>query len=69
MLFRSIFRLLQEKGGIPERDMFNTFNMGTGMVLVVDKEDVVKAVSALDGAGESPRVIGTVASGGGVELL
>ena len=64
-----IFRLLQEKGGIPERDMFNTFNMGTGMVLVVDKEDVVKAVSALDGAGESPRVIGTVASGGGVELL
>ncbi len=64
-----IFRLLQEKGGIPERDMFNTFNMGTGMVLVVDKEDVVKAVSALDGAGESPRVIGTVASGGSVELL
>ena len=64
-----IFRLLQEKGGIPERDMFNTFNMGTGMVLVVDKEDVVKAVSALDGAGESPRVIGTVVSGGGVELL
>ena len=64
-----IFRLLQEKGGIPERDMFNTFNMGTGMVLVLDKEDVVKAVSALDGAGESPRVIGTVASGGGVELL
>ena len=60
---------LQEKGGIPERDMFNTFNMGTGMVLVVDKEDVVKAVSALDGAGESPRVIGTVVSGGGVELL
>ena len=64
-----IFRLLQEKGGIPERDMFNTFNMGTGMVLVVDKEDVVKAVSALDGAGEPPRVIGTVVSGGGVELL
>ena len=64
-----LFRLLQEKGGIPERDMFNTFNMGTGMVLVVDKEDVVKAVSALDGAGESPRVIGTVASGGSVELL
>ena len=64
-----IFSLLQEKGGISERDMFFNFNMGTGMVLVVDKEDVVKAVSALDGAGESPRVIGTVASGGGVELL
>ena len=50
--------------------MFNTFNMGVGMVLVVDKEDVVKAVSALDGAGCPARVIGEVASGdGGVELL
>ena len=65
-----IFSLLQEKGGIPERDMFNTFNMGTGMVLVVDKEDVVKAVSALDGAGAAPRIIGEVVpGGGGVELL
>jgi len=43
-----IFSLLQEKGGISERDMFNTFNMGTGMVLVVDKEDAAKAVAALD---------------------
>ena len=66
----SIFSLLQKTGGIPERDMFNTFNMGVGMVLVVDKEDVVKAVSALDGAGCPARVIGEVASGdGGVELL
>lgn len=65
-----IFSLLQEKGGIPERDMFNTFNMGTGMVLVVDKQDVVKAVSALDGAGCPTRVIGEVVPGdGGVELL
>ena len=65
-----IFSLLQEKGGIPERDMFNTFNMGTGMVLVVDKEDAAKAVAALDGAGAAPRIIGEVVpGGGGVELL
>ena len=65
-----IFSLLQEKGGISERDMFNTFNMGTGMVLVVDKEDAAKAVAALDGAGAAPRIIGEVVPGdGGVELL
>ena len=50
--------------------MFNTFNMGVGMALIVDKEDVVKAVTALDAAGQSARVIGEVVSGGdGVELL
>ena len=65
-----IFSLIQKVGDIPERDMFNTFNMGVGMVLVVDKEDMVKAVAALDAAGEAPRVIGEVVSGdGGVELL
>ena len=65
-----IFSLLHEKGGISERDMFNTFNMGTGMVLVVDKEDAAKAVAALDGAGAAPRIIGEVVpGGGGVELL
>ena len=65
-----IFSLIQKAGDIPERDMFNTFNMGVGMVLVVDKEDMVKAVSALDAAGEAPRVIGEVVPGDrGVELL
>ncbi|MBD5119169.1 MAG: phosphoribosylformylglycinamidine cyclo-ligase [Clostridiales bacterium] len=65
-----IFSLLQKTGNIPERDMFNTFNMGAGMVLVVDKEDVVKAVAALDRAGCPARVIGEVVPGdGGVELL
>ena len=65
-----IFSLLQKAGDIPERDMFNTFNMGIGMVLVVDKEDVVKAVAALDAAGQNARVIGEVVPGdGGVELL
>ncbi|MCI9156174.1 MAG: phosphoribosylformylglycinamidine cyclo-ligase [Lawsonibacter sp.] len=65
-----IFRLLQRLGNIPERDMFNTFNMGTGMVLVVAKEDVDKAVAALHGAGQGTRVIGEIVAGdAGVELL
>ena len=65
-----IFSLLQKKGNIPERDMFNTFNMGTGMVLVVAKEDVDKAVAALNREGEGARVIGEIVAGEtGVELL
>ena len=65
-----IFSLLQKTGDIPERDMFNTFNMGIGMVLIVDKEDMVKAITALDTAGCAARVIGEVVPGdGGVELL
>ena len=66
-----IFHLLQRLGSIPEHDMFNTFNMGTGMVLVVAKEDVDKAVAALNGAGQQGvRVIGEVVAGEtGVELL
>ena len=64
-----IFELIQKTGSIPERDMFNTFNMGTGMVLIVDQEDVTKAVAALDAAGQPSRVIGKVVPGdGGVEL-
>ena len=65
-----IFSLLQKTGDIPERDMFNTFNMGTGMVLVVDKNDVDKAEAALNSQGQSMCVIGEVVAGdGGVELL
>ncbi|MCI8869999.1 MAG: phosphoribosylformylglycinamidine cyclo-ligase [Lawsonibacter sp.] len=65
-----IFRMIQRLGGIPERDMFNTFNMGTGMVLVVDKNDADKARDLLLNAGCAPRIIGEAVSGdGGVELL
>ena len=65
-----IFSMIQRLGDIPERDMFNTFNMGVGLVLIVDKDDVDQAVSALAGKGQDAHVIGEVVSGdGGVELL
>ncbi|MDR0883650.1 MAG: phosphoribosylformylglycinamidine cyclo-ligase [Oscillospiraceae bacterium] len=59
---KPIFDIIQN-GTIPERDMFNTFNMGTGLVIAVDKEDADKAVRALCAAGEDARVIGEVIEG------
>ena len=56
----AIFRLLQEKGGIPERDMFNTYNMGVGMSVIVSKETADAALSALKNAGQDAYVIGEV---------
>ena len=43
-----IFRMLQKLGNIPEHDMFNTYNMGVGMAVIVAKEDADKAIAALD---------------------
>ena len=43
-----IFHMLQKLGSIPEHDMFNTYNMGVGMAVIVAKEDVDKAIAALD---------------------
>ena len=43
-----IFAMLQSKGSIPEHDMFNTYNMGVGMAVIVAKEDADKAIAALD---------------------
>ncbi|MBQ6467121.1 MAG: phosphoribosylformylglycinamidine cyclo-ligase [Clostridia bacterium] len=55
-----IFRLIAEKGGISERDMFNTFNMGVGMSIVVAPEDEETALAVLREAGEDPYVIGSI---------
>ena len=55
-----IFKLIQKKGNIPERDMFNTFNMGVGMSVIVDKKDADKAVEILRNAGEDAYIIGEV---------
>jgi len=53
-----IFNLLQKVGNIPERDMFNTFNMGVGMIVAVDKADAEKAVEAIKSAGEEAYILG-----------
>ena len=62
-----IFDLIAKQGNIPERDMFNTFNMGVGMSVVVSKEDADKALDVLKKAGEDAYIIGeTVGSDDGV---
>ena len=58
-----IFKLLQEKGNIPERDMFNTFNMGVGMILIVSADTVDKALQTLKAEGEDAWVIGEITVG------
>ncbi|MDD6980200.1 MAG: phosphoribosylformylglycinamidine cyclo-ligase [Clostridia bacterium] len=65
-----IFRLLQETGNIDERDMYNTFNMGVGMSVVVAKEDADTALATLREMGEDPYLIGEiVASDDKIELI
>lgn len=63
-----IFDLIQQKGNIPERDMFNTFNMGIGMVAVVDKNDTDTALNVLKEAGEGAVIIGEITDAEGVTL-
>ena len=58
-----IFPLLSRMGGISERDMFNTFNMGTGMVLVAAKNSADKALAALHSLGQEAGVIGEIVLG------
>ena len=58
-----IFELLAAKGNIPERDMYNTFNMGVGMTVIVTPEDREKALSVLADAGEEAYEIGTIVRG------
>jgi phosphoribosylformylglycinamidine cyclo-ligase len=59
----AIFRLLQKRGGIDEHMMYNTFNMGIGMVLALKAEDADKAIRALEAAGEKAYLIGSIAAG------
>ena len=60
--------LIASRGGIPERDLFNTYNMGVGMSVIVSKEDVDKAMEILRAQGEDPYVIGEIVPGEGVEI-
>ncbi|MEG0766052.1 MAG: phosphoribosylformylglycinamidine cyclo-ligase, partial [Pseudoflavonifractor sp.] len=65
-----IFDLIAKTGKIPERDMYNTFNMGVGMVIAIPKAEVGTAVDLLSRMGEQPYVIGCVTKGdAGIELV
>lgn len=59
----AIFKLIQKQGNIPERDMYNTFNMGIGMAIIVSKQDQEKALEILSQEGETACVIGEVVEG------
>ena len=58
-----IFKLLEKTGNVPERDMFNTYNMGVGMSIVVAAEDADKAVKILNANGEKAYIMGEIADG------
>ena len=59
----AIFRLMQKKGSIADEMMYNTYNMGLGMVLALDSADVDKTLEALKAAGETAYVVGTCEAG------
>ena len=59
----AIFKIIQRQGNIPERDMYNTFNMGIGMAMIVAKEDVEKTLGILKNEGETAYEIGEVIEG------
>jgi phosphoribosylformylglycinamidine cyclo-ligase len=59
----AIFKLMQKKGNIAEQMMYNTYNMGIGMMVVVDKADVDKTMEAITAAGETCFVVGEIKAG------
>ena len=63
-----IFDLIAKTGNIPERDMFNTFNMGVGMTVIVSPEDAEKAIEVLKAAGEDAYILGETVKGEGVTI-
>ena len=64
-----IFRLIQEKGNVPEDEMYNTFNMGIGYVYAVDSKDASPIIQLLQKIGEKAHLIGKVAKGEGVKYV
>ena len=64
-----IFDMIAKAGNVPERDMFNTYNMGVGMCVVVDKADVDKAICSLRDSGIDAYVMGETVEGDGVEFV
>lgn len=63
-----IFEIIAKKGNIPQRDMFNTFNMGVGMSLIVDKNDADRALTILQENGQEAYIIGHTVCGEGITI-
>ena len=64
-----VFRMLEKWGGVPHREMFNIFNMGIGMVLVLDESEAAEAISILTAHGEKASIIGRVTDTEGVNIV
>jgi len=64
-----VFKMLEKWGGVPHREMFNIFNMGVGMIAVMDEADAPKAISILEAHGEKATVIGKVTDKPGVNII
>ena len=58
-----IFTLMAKKGNIEEQMMYNTYNMGIGMIVAVDPADVDKTMEAMRAAGDTPYVVGKITEG------
>lgn len=65
----AVFKVMQEKAGLSNQQIYNTFNMGIGMVVCVDEKDVAATIAQLESTGESCAVIGKTVKGSGVKLL
>jgi phosphoribosylformylglycinamidine cyclo-ligase len=65
----AIFKIMQQKAGISDSQIYNTFNMGIGMVVCVDQKDVQATIKQLESTGESCVVLGKTIKGKGVTLL
>lgn len=63
-----LFDLIASTGDIPERDMFNTFNMGVGMCLIVSREDADRALEILRANSEEAYICGDTVLGEGIEI-
>ena len=64
-----VFHMLEKWGGVPHREMFNIFNMGIGMVIVLDASEADKAIEILDSYGEKASIIGKVTDTEGVNII
>ncbi|MBQ9877731.1 MAG: phosphoribosylformylglycinamidine cyclo-ligase [Bacteroidales bacterium] len=64
-----VFQMLEKWGGVPHREMFNIFNMGIGMVIVLDASEADKAIEILDSYGEKASIIGKVTDTEGVNII